>query len=275
MKRTFFLTSVFSLFLSFSSSTMTEAKTAKAKKLRVLCWSEQTEPRNIYPTGISGALADHLNKQSEFEAKTAQISDPEMGLSEETLQNTDVLIWFGHKKHGEVPDVLVDRVVKHIRERGLGFIALHSSHYCRILKKALNNTGSWSSYVNFGKPEQMWVVSPKHPIAKGLTDFTIPQTEIYTEPFEVPTPEAVIFEGTWETGHRNREVMVWTLDQGRFVYIRPGHEEYPIFFQPPMQRLVSNCVLWAGKRTNAPAKLPRREAGPAATANGPYRPAKQ
>ena len=251
------------------------AQATKSKKLRVLCWSEQTEPRNIYPNGISGALADYLNKQKGIEAKTAQISDPEFGLSEAALNNADVVIWFGHKKHADVPDEIVNRVVKHIRANGLGFIALHSSHYSKVLKAALQATGSWSSYVNFGKPESMWVVSPKHPIAKGIKDFTIPKTEIYTEPFEVPTPEAVIFEGTWEPGHRNREVMVWTLDKGRFVYIRPGHEEYPIFFMPEMQKLVENSVLWAGKKTNAPANLPKRDAGPKATATGAYKPAKK
>ena len=247
----------------------------KTNKVRVLCWSEQTEPREIYPQGISGALADFLNKQKNVVAKTAQLSDVEAGLSEEALNQTDVLIWFGHKKHNDVPNEIVNRVVKHIRENGMGFIALHSSHFSKPLKVALNATGSWSSYVNFAKPEQVWVVSPKHPIAKGIKDFTIPKTEIYTEPFDVPTPEAVIFEGTWETGHRNREVMVWTLDKGRFVYIRPGHEEFPIFFMPEMQRLVHNSVLWAGKKTNAPANLPKREAGPKATATGPYRPAKK
>ncbi len=247
----------------------------KTNKVRVLCWSEQTEPREIYPTGISGALADFLNKQKDVVAKTAQLSDAESGLSEETLNNTDVLIWFGHKKHNDVPNEIVNRVVKHIRENGMGFIALHSAHFSKPLKAALQATGSWSSYVNFGKPEQLWVVSPKHPIAKGIKDFMVPKTEIYTEPFDVPTPEAVIFEGTWETGHRNREVMVWTLDKGRFVYIRPGHEEYPIFFMPEMQKLVHNSVLWAGKKTTAPASLPKREAGPKATATGPYKPAKQ
>lgn len=250
------------------------AKPKQAQKLRVLLWSEQTEPRNIYPTGISGALAEALGKQKEFECKTAQLSDPEQGLSEAALQNTDVLIWFGHKKHNDVTDETVSRVVRHIRERGMGFIALHSAHFSKPLKAALKATGSWSSYVNFGKPEQMWVVAPNHPIAKGLKDFTIPKTEIYTEPFDVPQPEAVIFEGTWETGHRNREVMVWTLDKGRFVYVRPGHEEYPIFFMPQMQRLIANAALWAGKRTHAPAKLERREVGPKATASGPYRPPK-
>lgn len=247
----------------------------KSKQVRVLCWSEQTEPREIYPTGISGALADHLNKQKGIAAKTSQLADPDSGLSDDLLTNTDVLIWFGHKKHNDVPDEVVNRVVKHIRERGMGFIALHSAHFSKPLKVALQDVGSWSSYVNFGKPEQMWIVSPKHPIAKGIKDFTIPKTEIYTEPFAVPTPEAVIFEGTWETGHRNREVMVWTLDKGRFVYIRPGHEEYPIFFMPQMQRLIVNSVLWAGQKTNAAANLPKREAGPKATATGPYKPTKK
>jgi trehalose utilization protein len=241
----------------------------KASKLRVLLWSEQTEPREVYPTGISGALAEHLNKQKEFDAKTAQLSDPEAGLSEATLADTDVLIWFGHRKHNEVPDEIVQRVVRHIRERGLGFIALHSAHFSKPLKVALQATGSWSSYHNRGWAEEVWVVSPQHPIAKGLKDFTIEKTEIYTEPFDVPAPEAVILEGTWPSGHRSRECLVWTLGQGRFVYIRPGHEQYPIFFMPEMQRLVANATLWAGKRTHAPAKLPRREAGPAATAKGP------
>lgn len=244
---------------------------AAPKKVRVLLWSEQTEPRNIYPNGISGALADYLKKLPEFETSTATLEDPDAGVSDAVLSQTDVLIWFGHRKHGQVPDAAVERINKHVNERGMGFIALHSSHYSKALKRLLNATGSWSSYVNHGKPEQMWVVLPGHPIAKDVTDFTIPQTEIYTEPFEVPEPEAVIVEGTWESGHRGREVMTWTVGKGRMVYIRAGHEEYPIYFQAPMQKLVANSCLWAAARTNAPKNLKRREAGPAASAQGPYK----
>jgi trehalose utilization protein len=244
---------------------------ASPKKIRVLLWSEQTEPRNIYPNGISGALADYLNKQSEFEAKTATLDDPDNGVSESVLGQTDVVIWFGHKKHAQVPDVAVDRIDKHVKERGMGFIALHSSHYSKALKKLLNAAGSWSSYVNHGKPEQMWIVLPGHPIAEGVTDFTIPQTEIYTEPFAVPEPESVVVEGTWESGHRGREVMTWSLGKGRLVYIRAGHEEYPIYFMPQMQKLVANSAKWAAGRTAASKTLKRREAGPKATAQGPYK----
>ncbi|MEJ7711073.1 MAG: ThuA domain-containing protein [Pyrinomonadaceae bacterium] len=245
--------------------------TAAPKKIRVLLWSEQTEPRNIYPTGISGALAEHLNKMPNMDAKTSALTDDGAGVSDAALAQTDVLIWFGHKKHAEVPDDAVDRIVKHVRGRGMGFIALHSSHYSKPLKKLLNATGSWSSYVNLAKPERIWVVMPSHPIAKGVSDFTIPQEEIYTEPYDVPEPESVVVEGTWESGHRNREVMTWTLDKGRMVYIRAGHEEYPTFFISQMQKLVANSVEWSAGRTKTPKKPTRREAGPAATVEGPYK----
>ncbi len=249
---------------------VTASALAAPKKIRVLLWSERSEPHSVYPNGINGALADYLGKRPDMEVKTAALTDEDAGLSESVLDQTDVIIWFGHVRHNKVPDDAVDRIVKHVRERGMGFIALHSSHYSKPLKKLLNATGAWSSYVNHGKPEQMWVVLPDHPIARGMSDFTIPQTEIYTEPFEVPTPEAVVVEGTWESGHRGREVMTWTIDKGRLVYIRAGHEEYPIYFVPEMQKLVANCVEWAAGRTQAPKDLKRRAAGPPATAHGPY-----
>jgi trehalose utilization protein len=239
--------------------------------VRVLLWSEQTEPREIYPQGISGALSDHFKTVKGIEPRLASITDADNGVSDATLDQTDVLIWFGHRKHRDVPDDAVERIVRHVRERGMGFIALHSSHFSKPLKSLLNDTGSWSSYVNFGQPEKMWVVLPKHPIAQGLADFTIPKTEIYTEPFGVPEPEAVIMEGTWESGHRSRECLVWSVGKGRVVYIRAGHEEYPIFFMPEMRRLVANSTLWAAGRTKASANLKKRTAGPPATATGPYK----
>lgn len=266
------------LLLLTAGSNMTAANSPMktSKKIRVLLWSEQTEPRDVYPTGISGALASHLNKLPNLEARTATLTDAEAGLSDATLADTDVLIWFGHRKHDQVPEAAVDRVVRHVRERGMGFIGLHSTHFAKPLKKILNASGAWSSYVNHGQPEQMWVVLPDHPIAKGVSDFRIPKTEIYTEPFQVPTPEAVIVEGTWEeSGHRGREVMTWTTGRGRMVYVRAGHEEYPIFHMPEMQRLVANSVEWAAGQTNATDGLKRREAGPVATATGPHQRSRQ
>jgi trehalose utilization protein len=243
---------------------------AAAKPVRVLLWSEQTEPREVYPKGISGALHEHLETLPGVEARTATLTDPDAGVPESVLDGTDVLIWFGHRKHRDVPDEAVQRIVRLVREHGMGFIGLHSAHFSKPLKRLLDATGAWSSYVNVGTPEQVWVVLPDHPIAQGLCDFTIPRTELYTEPFEVPEPEAVILEGTWSTGHRSRECMAWSLDKGRLVYIQTGHEEYPIFRMPEVQTLVANAVQWAAGRTSAGPNLERRSAGPPATATGPY-----
>jgi YVTN family beta-propeller protein len=243
---------------------------ANPKAVRVLLWSEGTEPLDVYPHGINGTLANALGKSKEFRAKVATLSDPEWGLSESDLADTDVIIWFGHRRHKEVPDHIVDRVVRHVKERGVGFIALHSAHFAKPLQKLLNDTGSWTSYVNQGKRERMWIVLPDHPIAQGIKDFEIPQDEIYTEPFKVPEPSAVIIEGTWDSGHRNREVMTWDVGKGRVVYIRAGHETYPIYHMPVMQRLIGNAVKWTAGVVEAPANLVKREAGPAATVTGPH-----
>jgi trehalose utilization protein len=237
----------------------------------VLLWSEQTEPRTVYPTGISGALADHLKTVADVDVRTATLDDPDAGVADAALADTDVLIWFGHLKHRDVPDAAVDRIERHVKERGMGFIGLHSTHVAKPFKRLLNATGTWTSYVDEGRAERMWIVLPGHPIAAGLEDFTVPQEEIYTEPFSVPEPESVVIEGTWDSGHRTRDVMTWTIGRGRVVYVRMGHEAYPTFFMPQMQRLVANSVKWAGGITKTPGKLTRREAGPAATAQGPYK----
>ena len=241
------------------------------KPVRVLLWSEQTEPRNVYPQGISGALSDYLKTLKGMEPKTASLSDPDYGVSNTVLDQTDVLVWYGHTKHAAVPDDAVNRIVQHVVEKGMGFIALHSSHFSKPLQTLLKAKGSWSSYVDFGQPEEMWVVLPKHPIAKGLKDFTIPKTEIYTEPFAVPEPEAVVIEGTWKSGHRSRECLAWTIGKGRVIYLRAGHEGYPIFYMPEMRKLMVNMIEWAGGKTRAPKNLKKRNAGPPATANGPYK----
>ncbi|PYV16039.1 MAG: trehalose utilization protein [Acidobacteria bacterium] len=244
---------------------------AKGKPVRVLLWSEQTEPREVYPHGISGALEEHFKTVPGFRTATATLADDDAGVSDAALDNADVLVWFGHRKHRDVPDAAVERIVRHVREKGMGFVALHSSHFSKPLKALLDATGAWSSYVNTGDPERIWVVLPEHPIAKGLRDFTIPKTEIYTEPFQLPEPEAVVLEGTWPSGHRSRECLTWTVGKGRLVYIRAGHEQYPIFFMSEMRQLAANAVQWAAGRTAAPRNLKRREAGPPATASGPYK----
>ena len=217
--------------------------------IRVIAWSERSEPEGVYPQGINGALAEHLNTRPGIEAVVASLGEPDQGVSEEALAAAEVLMWFGHVRHGEVSGETVERVCRHVRERGLGYLALHSSHFALPLKALLGTSCAWRAYVEDGKPGHIRVVSPTHPIAAGVEDFTIPKEEWYGEPFEAPEPEAVILEGTYSDGVEvARDALVWTIGEGRVLYFRPGHETYPIYQMGEVQRIIENGVRWLARR---------------------------
>jgi trehalose utilization protein len=218
-------------------------------RIRVLAWSELTEPKQVYPNGISGALAEHLGSRPDIDARTASIDDPDQGVSDAVLAQTDVLLWFGHVKHKQVTQESVDRVVRHVKERGMGFLPLHSSHYSKPLKQLTGTSGSWRDYVENGKPARILVADPAHPIARGLEDFTIPAEEWYGEPYDVPTPEAVVLVGLYDDGREvARDGITWTIGSGRVFYFRPGHETYPIYFMDEVRRIIENGVRWCARR---------------------------
>ena len=50
--------------------------------------------------------------------KTAILREPEHGLTEEVLNETDVLIWWSHIAPGEVSDEVVERVYNRIIMEG-------------------------------------------------------------------------------------------------------------------------------------------------------------
>ena len=103
------------------------------------------------------------------------------------------------------------------------------------------------AYRGDGKPSQMRTLLPQHPIAAGVPAiWTIEQTEMYEEPFHVPSPDAVVFEERWEPGEWFRSGMVWSVGKGRVFYFRPGHETYPVFLDPTVLKVVGNAVRWLG-----------------------------
>ena len=226
---------------------------ADQPKHRVVVWSEKTAPKNVYPHDINGAVAEGLEplKAKGWEIVTASITDPEQGCSAESLDKTDVLIWWGHQRHGQVTDEHVKRIVARVKSGGMGFIALHSSHFSRALKALLGTNCGWKGgYVEDGSKLDMIVKDKQHPIAAGLSDFSIPHTERYTEAFEIPEPEAVVFDGVYTrpdgSKESSRQGIVWAVGKGRVLYFQPGHETYPIFFDANIRKLMANAVEWAG-----------------------------
>lgn len=101
------------------------------------------------------------------------------------------------------------------------------------------------AYRTDGKPSQVRVLKPDHPITKGLpAAFELPKTEMYAEPFHAPDPDEVVLEERWAAGEWFRSGMVWTVGRGRVFYFRPGHETFPVFKERPELRLLENAVRW-------------------------------
>jgi trehalose utilization protein len=247
-------------------------------RLRVIIWNENvhehTNPvlAEIYPRGMHGCIAEALKIDDRLEVRTATLGDPEQGLSESVLKETDVLIWWAHVAHGQVEEAIVDRVIKRIWE-GMGFIALHSSHYSKIFKRLMGTSCSLT-WREAGEKERVWICNPAHPIAQGINRyFEIENSEMYGEPFAIPTPDEIVFISWFEGGDVFRSGCTWKRGNGKIFYFSPGHELYPIFVNPNVQQVLRNAVRWAApdpeRWIDSCPQIPADEAPEPITVKGP------
>jgi trehalose utilization protein len=213
------------LLLTAAATSLGVAQQRGKKPIYVLAWSERTEPKEHYPEGHNGVIAAFLNKDPNIRAEAVSLNDPEQGLPPEKSQRCDVLIWWGHVRHGEVRDDIVDRIVKRVKDEGMGFIALHSSHYAKPFQRLINSPGHLGS-VGHGREEHIWVVAPNHPIAKGITHFTLPDEEYWF-----------------------RSGLTWSVGKGRVFYFRPGHENFPTMKDERVLKIIRNAVYWCARRS--------------------------
>lgn len=274
--------------------------------LRVVVWDErQPEQKQVYPNFLGAAIAEHLGRQPGMVVRSFGLDDAEQGLADDVLDNCDVLIWWGHRRHHEVKAAQAEKIAQRIEKGQLSLIALHSAHWAKPFQEAMNRVTLAQADAKFkaaphppaelktipapktipratdpltprvewnpnknpsvaqvylprcvfpawradGKPSEVRVLAPKHPIAAGLpAKFEIAQTEMYNEPFHVPTPDLVLLEEHWAVGEHFRSGCLWKLGQGWVFYFRPGHETYPVYKDPNVLNLLTNAVRWTGKR---------------------------
>lgn len=273
-----------------------------AKKIRILVWDERSDTeKEAYDHFLGNYIADQLKKHPEFSVSSAGLDDPEQGLSENTLDHTDVLMWWGHTRQAEITPEKGQSIVNRIKAGSLSLIALHSAHWSTPFVQAMNEITRrkaadqpsvkkddisfipppsqytvpkydarvtpytverkfpdgqtklevhlpfccFPAFRNDGKPSTVRVVSPGHPIMNGLpAGFSIPQTEMYDEPFHVPPPDEVLFEECWAEGQWFRSGMLWKLGKGRIFYFRPGHETFPVYKEEKVMQILSNAAQW-------------------------------
>ncbi len=220
---------------------------------RVVVWNEFLHERSnplvqaIYPDGIHTVLREGLQQHlgNAVDVRCATLEEPEHGLTAERLNNTDVLLWWGHAGHDQVSDEVVERVQRRVLE-GMGLIVLHSGHGSKIFRR-LMGTGCMLRWREAGERERLWITAPGHPILRGISEdyIELPATEMYGEHFDIPTPEELLLISWFEGGEVFRSGCTFRRGQGKIFYFRPGHETYPIYFHPQVRQIISNAVLWA------------------------------
>lgn len=209
-------------------------------------WHEKQEPaiEAIYPEGIHGAIKQKLGETDDYNIRVATLDMPEHGLTEEVLNNTDVLIWWGHCRHADVSDEVVERVKNRVLD-GMGFIALHSAHASKPFK-ALMGTSCRLKWRCNNEKERIWVVEPSHPIARDLPEYIeFNEEETYGERFEIPAPDELIFISWFAGGEVFRSGCCYKRGLGKIFYFRPGHEEYPTFYRDDVTKIIKNAIEWA------------------------------
>ena len=182
--------------------------------------------------------------QPDMIVRTATLDEPEHGLTDEVLANTDVLLWWGHMAHGDVSDAVVDKVQERVLG-GMGLIVLHSAHYSKIFKRLM---GAHCSLIwrEAGEKERVWTIAPGHPIAEGLGPyFEIPHTEMYGEYFDIPQPDELVFISWYPGGEVFRSGCAYHRGRGKVFYFSPGHETFPIYYQEEVRQVLANAVRWA------------------------------
>lgn len=222
--------------------------------LKVTIWNEYLHELEhevvgrIYPEGIHGALkAAVLERHPDAQVRTATLRQPDHGLSDALLADTDVLFWWGHKAHAEVSDAWVAKVHEAVLQ-GMGLVVLHSGHFSKPFKRVLGSHASllWREA---DEKERLWNLQPSHPILEGIPAyFELEQEEMYGERFDIPTPDELLMISWFQGGEVFRSLCTWRRGHGQVVYFRPGHETFPTYHHPMVRRIVANTASWARRR---------------------------
>jgi trehalose utilization protein len=284
--------------------TLLLAGTLPAAPIRVVVWDEQAPAaKKAYTNSIGEHIAEYLRTLPNLSVKSASLADPEQGLSADTINNCDVLIWWSHTKNRAVADDKVNQIVSRIKDGNLSLIVLHSALTSKVFIESMNERArtdaakiippgmrteyilpkaykdplptdpitprvdivtNWPDHTTLalvylpiceitswredGKPSHVTTVMPDHPIARDVPkEFDIDQTEVYVEPFHVPTPDAVIFHEKYSSGEEFRTGMLWTVGKGKVFYFRPEHETFQGYYNPNILKIIGNAAEWMGK----------------------------
>jgi trehalose utilization protein len=221
-------------------------------RLKIVVWNEFVQerqggvPAELYPDGIHTVIAHGLRAALGESAvvRTATLDEPSHGLPDSVLDEADVVVWWGHVAHDQVPDELAQRVQQRVLE-GMGLVVLHSAHLSKPFC-GLMGTSCGLRWREAGDRELIWTVSPGHPITADIPAvIALEAHEMYGEFFDIPVPDELVFVSSFSGGEVFRSGCCFRRGKGKVFFFSPGHEAYPIYRDTVIQRVIANAVRWA------------------------------
>ncbi|MBT6156288.1 MAG: trehalose utilization protein, partial [Planctomycetaceae bacterium] len=87
-----------------------------AEPIKVVIWDEQQPAqKKQYPNFLGNYIGKYLQSQEGLRVRAVSISDPKKGLSDEVLDNCDVLIWWGHVRNGDISEAEAKPVIDRLK----------------------------------------------------------------------------------------------------------------------------------------------------------------
>ncbi len=222
--------------------------------IRVTVWNEGVHEKEhpkaaeVYPKGMGYQIGQYLEKQPGIASvHVSELDHDGQGLTDDILNNTDVMTWWGHMAHDKVTDENAAKVHQRVLD-GMGLVVLHSGHFSKPFR-SLMGTGcdlKWREYKGIGEKERLWVVDPAHPIVDGIPEYIeLERAEMYGEHFDIPQPDQQVFISWFQGGEVFRSGCCWHRGLGKVFYFRPGHETLPIYYDQMILKVIYNGVCWA------------------------------
>ena len=220
-------------------------------QIRVTVWNENIAEREdpnataVYPNGMHQVIAEGLKEHlgDAVKVRTATLDQPDQGLSDEILDETDVLTWWGHLGHELVSDDLVNKV-QGARSRRDGPLGSAFGPRVEGVQAAPRNA-LLLQWRDGEDSENVWVIKPGHPIAQNIPQvFVVPKQEMYGEYFDIPQPDDLVFMSTFSGGEVFRSGCCSTR-QGPDLLLLPWRRGIPRVLQAGIQQVLANGVRWA------------------------------
>lgn len=205
----------------------------------------EADVKSVYPDGIHGVLRDILKNDYKVTCVTQDDGEDASNLTKEILDNTDVLVWWGHHHHGEVNDAVVSNVLNRL-DRGMGVIILHSGHESKLMQR-ISGTSCSVVWREAGEKERIWLVDRNHEIFKGIDApyIELEREETYGERFNISTPDELLGISWFSGGNVFRSAITYRRGAGKVFYFQPGHETLPSYHNDNVRKIIVNAVNWA------------------------------